>query len=142
MFKMEKNKSNNKNNEYNFLNDSAPTYSLCEQFTSERSRSASDKKEIYYLYGSSDVKLSQFASIFVPKLKEIIKKPNSAIVLSENEIPIIRYLNERGYRNCIIYHLGDSPSHSIGTYLRKGGFLSNIEMELNLKHNSHYVISK
>lgn len=84
---------------------------------------------------------SELNSMYHEKIDEVLTDPNVHIVISENFIFAAKYLERRKFRNCTVYHIGDTPKHNIGKFKSKGGFTSLIELEESLKQDSNEVIT-
>ena len=98
---------------------------------------------IYAVLGSSTISPSVFAARYAPQLLSAMESRESQFVFSDESgcaTLTAKFLHARGYRNCIIYHLGDQPRHTIGKYPTKGGFISYSEIEATLREISSQII--
>ena len=80
---------------------------------------------VWFIDGPEKVKDFDFQEKYIPTLEKILEEPSSSILITDRpgcSNKIARYLAKKGYRNCTIYHPGESPRHRIGKFPSKGGF--------------------
>jgi hypothetical protein len=78
----------------------------------------------------------EFMSVVAPRLTEIIEDSKNRIILSDMSgvaTLTAKYLSQRGFRACTVYHIGDEPRHMIGGYNLKGGYDSYADIEASMR---------
>ena len=83
---------------------------------------------------------SELNSLYHEEIDNVLADPKVRIIISENFIFAAKYLENRKFRNCTIYHLGEKPKHLIGKFKTKGGFSSAIEIGEALQQDSNEII--
>ena len=97
----------------------------------------------YAVLGSSSLSPAIFTSRYTPLLLTATESRETQFIFSDEPgcaTLAAKFLNERGFRNCTIYHIGDKPRHRIGKYETKGGFLSYGEIEMTLRDDADNLI--
>jgi len=56
---------------------------------------------------------------YAPKIEIFMENPEVSFILYETAIIAIRFLHNRGYRNCVIYHMGANPAWNPAKYSTK-----------------------
>lgn len=74
------------------------------------------------------------------RINTYVDDPNAHFIFSDEHPIIARHLNGHQYRNCVVYHLHDSPKHEIGKYRNKGGFTSYHEIDAAIKEDANVII--
>lgn len=71
-------------------------------------------------------------------LQQVLEDPNSRVFLdcSTQGIYAARYLVQSGYRNGVLYHLGQQPKVNICQFPTKGGFSSHQNMVEQMKKDA------
>ncbi len=97
----------------------------------------------YAVLGSTTLSPAIFTSRYTPLLLTAAESRETQFIFSDESgcaTLTAKFLNERGFRNCTIYHIGDKPRHRIGKYETKGGFLSYGEIETTLRDDADRII--
>lgn len=95
---------------------------------------------IYGIICPENLQNKEFQSTYAPKIFEAMENPNIQFIFCDKNITIANYLNRRGFRNCIVYHVGNEPKHTIGNYRSKGGFSTYAEIECEILNEASVVI--
>ena len=93
-------------------------------------------ENIVAIIPNRDIKIVDFNFYFLPLIEKEMENPNTKFIFSDMHSFIARYMNNRRYRNCVIYHIGNTPKHQVGNYKTKGGFASYDEIYYTLKDDA------
>lgn len=81
---------------------------------------------------NNDVKM--FTLETMPKILELMAVNRDTTFLITDCQPLVaRFFQLRGYRKCILYHVGDKPKSNIGKYQTKSGYSSCEEVYITMK---------
>lgn len=95
---------------------------------------------IYGIIGSCEIPPNIFKSKYVPKLAEAMDDPNTQFIFSDCDILVARYLAGRGFRNCVVYHVGSKSKHNLGNYETRGNFISMAELTSEILNIANIII--
>ena len=96
---------------------------------------------LYAILGCSSLSTAEFTSLVAPKLAELMESLDTQFIFSDNlPIFVVKYLSQRGFRACTMYHLGDAIRHNIGNYALRGGFSTYAEIEASLRVDADIIL--
>lgn len=86
--------------------------------------------------------MAQLNSAYHETIDILSSHHNTHFIISDTFTFAQKYLAERGFRNCTLYHLGDVPIRNLGRFKTKGGFNSRIEILEALKQNCDEIVKR
>lgn len=99
------------------------------------------EKNFVGIINSNKIQSNIFTSKYVPILLEEMKNQQTWFLLGDWEIKAIKYLSQRGFRNCIIYHTFTQCKHNIGNYKKIGEFSSEAEIKATIMNEAIRIIN-
>ena len=82
-----------------------------------------------------------FTGMYLPQILNHMDGPHTQFIFSDQFPIVAKFFHNRGYRNCVMYHLGDKPKHKLGNFCLRGTFTSYNEIDIMMKAESTNVIS-
>jgi hypothetical protein len=79
-----------------------------------------------------DIGTVEFSYSFAPKIIKLFDDPKTMFIFDDSTILVPKYLSTMGFRNCILYHLGQKPRVNRGLYRTKGGFINEADLRAGL----------
>lgn len=71
---------------------------------------------VWYIDGPENLETKIFLNKYTLKLDNILQDPKASVIITDRpgcSTQVARYLSIAGYRNCTVYHIGDTPLHKI-----------------------------
>ena len=85
------------------------------------------------ILGDEKIDEKIFQSKYQSEIIDHMDNPDVIFWISDKFLMCARFFHARRFRNCIILHPGDSPSHTIGNYKNKGGYNTYSEIIADLR---------
>jgi hypothetical protein len=102
-----------------------------------------EKKNIVVVIGPNDMTAREFSASVTDSVCDEISDPECEILLSDETgcaMLCAKFLSEKGFRACRIFHVGDAPQHTIGKYDTQGGYFSIDHVHIAMRERATKVL--
>lgn len=82
--------------------------------------------------------VKEFCATHMPLIQNYLG-PHTTFMLTDEHVTLLRYFHTIGFRNCIVYHVGDQPRYNMSNY-KTVKVSSYVEARATIIKNSNRVL--